>query len=254
MDTKVKGIVLASKDYKENDKLLWLLTPIGKLTVLAKGVKKPKAKLKPATMPFCFGEYLLTNKGGEIYTLTSCEVIDSFFDITSDYDSFLIGCKMLDIAGKIVNEENGLDIMLLLLKLLNLVAYVDLNDYVVFVKYLTEILSNIGFRLNLDKCSKCGEKFLTKVYLDTDTGEVLCPSCKTSSSVDITINEYTIIRLICKTDFDNLKQLKFDETVLKNISKILIKNIANKLNVVIKNLWVFLLLFLFLKFLKKNKK
>ena len=236
MDTKVKGIVLASKDYKENDKLLWLLTPIGKLTVLAKGVKKPKAKLKPASMPFCFGEYLLTNKGGEIYTLTSCEVIDSFFDITSDYDSFLIGCKMLDIAGKIVNEENGLDIMLLLLKLLNLVAYVDLNDYVVFVKYLTEILSNIGFRLNLDKCSKCGEKFLTKVYLDTDTGEVLCPACKTSSSVDITINEYTIIRLICKTDFDNLKNLKFDDSILKNISKILIKNIANKLNVVIKNL------------------
>lgn len=236
MDIKVKGIVLASKDYKENDKLLWLLTPTGKLTVLAKGVKKPKAKLKPASMPFCFGEYLLTNKGGEIYTLTSCEVIDSFFDITSDYDSFLIGCKMLDIAGKIVNEENGLDIMLLLLKLLNLVAYVDLNDYVVFVKYLTEILSNIGFRLNLDKCSKCGEKFLTKVYLDTDTGEVLCPSCKTSSSVDITINEYTIIRLICKTDFDNLKNLKFDDSILKNISKILIKNIANKLNVVIKNL------------------
>ena len=236
MDTKVKGIVLASKDYKENDKLLWLLTPLGKLTIVAKGVKKPKAKLKTVAMPFCFGEFVLASKGGEIYTLTSCEVIDSFFDITSDYESFLIGCKMLEIAGLVVKEDNGLDVMLLLLKLLNMVAYDDVNDYIILIKYLTELLSRSGFRLNLDKCSNCGEKFITKVYLDITTGEVLCPACKNATCVDLTINEYTIIRLISTSDNEKLKNLKFDEQILKNIIKILIKNLNNKLNINIKNL------------------
>jgi len=41
LDTKVKGIVLKSIDFKDNDKLLTILTlEKGKITVKARGVKK----------------------------------------------------------------------------------------------------------------------------------------------------------------------------------------------------------------------
>ena len=44
---KVNGIVVKSSDYKDNDKLVTLVTfELGKITCLARGVKKPNAKLK----------------------------------------------------------------------------------------------------------------------------------------------------------------------------------------------------------------
>ena len=64
MDERVKGIVISSKDYKDNDKLLTLFT-LEKGIVFAKivGVKKPNAKLKAVKELFCFAEFDLARKG-----------------------------------------------------------------------------------------------------------------------------------------------------------------------------------------------
>ena len=44
---KVRGIVVKTSDYKDNDKLINMVTfELGRITVLARGVKKNTAKLK----------------------------------------------------------------------------------------------------------------------------------------------------------------------------------------------------------------
>ena len=61
MELIVNGLMLKSADYKENDKILTLLTAEkGKITAGIKGVRKAKAKLKFAAQPFCFAEYVLS--------------------------------------------------------------------------------------------------------------------------------------------------------------------------------------------------
>ena len=63
MIEKIKALVLRAADFKENDKLLLLYCgEYGKITASIRGVKKPGAKLKFAAEPFCFGEFMLSDR------------------------------------------------------------------------------------------------------------------------------------------------------------------------------------------------
>ena len=69
MQHVVNAVMLRASDYNENDKILTLLTAEkGKITAGIKGVKKAAAKLKFAAQPFCFAEYVLSERGGR-YTV-----------------------------------------------------------------------------------------------------------------------------------------------------------------------------------------
>ena len=60
MEVKVNALVIKSVDYKDNDKILTLYSlENGKITTNIKGVKRAGAKLKFASDPFCFCEYIL---------------------------------------------------------------------------------------------------------------------------------------------------------------------------------------------------
>ena len=73
MDTIVKGIVLKTKEYKDNDKLLTILTlEKGKILVKARGVKKSKSKLKAFCQSFCFADFeLVSSSAGFVLSLCS---------------------------------------------------------------------------------------------------------------------------------------------------------------------------------------
>ncbi len=85
MDVKeIDAICLRSVDYLENDKIITLYgTDVGKISMVAKGAKKPKAKLKYAASPLCFGHYYYSGKGNK-QTLVGCDMFDSFFNIALD--------------------------------------------------------------------------------------------------------------------------------------------------------------------------
>ena len=64
MEIIVNAIVLKTVDYKDNDKILTLYSlEKGIITAGIKGVKKSGAKLKFASEPFAFCEYVLAQKG-----------------------------------------------------------------------------------------------------------------------------------------------------------------------------------------------
>jgi DNA repair protein RecO (recombination protein O) len=84
MDKKVEALVLRSIDYREYDKILTLFSAHeGKLTASLKGVKKAGAKLKFASSPFCFAEYVLAQKEDR-YTVTSASSIENFYALRED--------------------------------------------------------------------------------------------------------------------------------------------------------------------------
>ena len=89
----VTGIVLTSMPYKEKDKLIHLFSvELGNITAILKSVSSPKSKLKFAGQPFCLGKFELA-KGHDFYVVKGVELIDSFFDISTDYDTCRISIK-----------------------------------------------------------------------------------------------------------------------------------------------------------------
>ena len=64
MEEKISGIVLGGISFGENDKILNIFTlEKGVISAKIKGVKKAGAKLKFASEPFCFAEFIFMKKG-----------------------------------------------------------------------------------------------------------------------------------------------------------------------------------------------
>ena len=75
---KVKGIVIKEIQYKDNDKIITLLTDeFGKISCLAKGAKKNNSPLLAACQLFVYSEFVLY-KGTSFYHINSAETIDFF--------------------------------------------------------------------------------------------------------------------------------------------------------------------------------
>jgi len=81
------GIVLRRTDYGEADRIVSVLTPdLGRISVLAKGVRKPSSKLAGGIEPLSVVQLTVRKGRGELWTLTSSRM-HTFFDyIVSSYD------------------------------------------------------------------------------------------------------------------------------------------------------------------------
>ena len=143
------AICLKAVDYKDNDKLITLYASgLGKITVCAKGCKKPKAKLKFAASIFCFGHYYLTKKGS-MYTLTGCDLIDSFYDLALDPEKFYSAAVIVEILEKMGMEDDyNNNLLVTCLKCLKEIAYGKEETKKILFIYLREILSSLGYKCN----------------------------------------------------------------------------------------------------------
>lgn len=75
-ELNVSGVVVGAEDYREADRIVRILTPDrGVIRAVMRGVKKEKAKLKFAAMPFAFCEYSLMKRGA-YYTVKTASPIE----------------------------------------------------------------------------------------------------------------------------------------------------------------------------------
>ena len=105
MEEKANGIVLGGVSVAENDKILSVFTvEQGTVSAKIKGVKKAGAKLKFASEPFCFAEFIFLDKGG-FKTVINASLIDSFYPIREDIKRFYAGSVVLEFIKRFAKEN-----------------------------------------------------------------------------------------------------------------------------------------------------
>ncbi|MBQ7351892.1 MAG: DNA repair protein RecO [Clostridia bacterium] len=239
-DIAVIGIVINSMPYKEKDKLIHIFTvELGKITATLKGVSSPKAKLKFAGQPFCFGKFELS-PSGEFYVVKGVELIDSFYDLTADYAKFSLASLMLE-ACSIILKPNIISesLFICLIKSLQNLVYNGLNEYIIVLKFLITIFELIGYGLNFNVCDNCGMRFMGDIKFDRESGTFRCSAC--SGGIKISARDFMNIKLISTTDYDKLSTLKLQNDSIKTGIKLMIQNLSHKLNVKFKSIDVELL-------------
>lgn len=238
MDTKVEGIVLNVKDYKESDKLLSILTlEKGKILVVAKGVKKEKSKFKAYAQPFCFANFELTSSKSGGYVLTGVNEIENFYSLTSNINKFEYGFCVLEIANKVCKEGVLYPALFVeILKSLQALMKDNVNEKAVLIKFVLGILNFEGVNINLNKCTNCKSAFVGDVFLDVQTCETLCSACKNNFCVKLEKSTFSTLKIITTCDYCNLHSLKIKEEFLTQSLSILLKVLTNKFEISIKSL------------------
>ncbi len=102
------GIVLARRDYQEADRIITVLTPDhGKVSLIAKGVRKPKSKLAAGIELFSVSELTFLPGRSDLKTLVSSRLIKHYGEIVKDINRTMLGYQFLKTLGQIIEETSG---------------------------------------------------------------------------------------------------------------------------------------------------
>ena len=221
-----KAICLKSIDYKEKDKQVLLFSlGNGLMSAVLKGCRSTKAKLKFASSPFCFGEYSIAQKG-DFYTITNALSIDSFYDLTQNYDNYTLSSLMLDIVSHVVRYgEPNTRLFITLLNDLKAICYEQINAKMVFIKFSLFVLENIGYKLEFDKCQKCDMPLMYEKFLDLSSGEITCPNCKNLSSLKMSNACFSGLKIISQTSQDRFGTINLSPQILNECINLLVEDI-----------------------------
>lgn len=220
--TKVKGIVLGGTNVKEKDKLVKLYTlEKGLITVTMKGVRGDKAKLKAAKEIFSLGDFIL-EEGKNYSIVTSVDIIDNFSYLSNNIDKYYEACAVLDIVGKIATEPN-LSLFIEIIQALKTLCYDDVKKFNVIDKFLLSVFNAMGYSFLTDTCSSCGAKLGAK-YINLEVGEIVCPSCKKTTSLPISDACFNAIKILNNTEYEKLQTINFSILINNQVHYILTTN------------------------------
>jgi DNA repair protein RecO len=100
------AIILSRTDYGEADRILNLLTPeYGKLTLMARGVRRVKSKLAGGIELFSVSEITFIKGRGEVGTLVSTRLIKHYERIVGDLDRTMLGYELIKQLHKVTEDE-----------------------------------------------------------------------------------------------------------------------------------------------------
>jgi len=111
---RTRAIVLRRTNFGEADRILQLLTPEGRRSVMAKGVRREKSKLAGGIELFAITDVVLGEGRGDLGILTAAQLVKFYRHILEDYDRLQFGyraIKLVGAASDTVDEPEWFDLL-----------------------------------------------------------------------------------------------------------------------------------------------
>ena len=208
MEIKVNALVIKAIDYKDNDRVLTLYSlEKGKITAGIKGIKKAGAKLKFASEPFCFAEYILAEKGGR-YTVTSASYIDCFYDLRLNLEKYYYSAVVSDFLNVHTESELADPFLFdLAINTIKDICYQE-NEKMSLVNFLLKAIESLGYGITNLLCEACQEEIHGRVFFRCRDASFRCLSCKEESYNEIKKETFIALNLLKDEIFELLKDFK----------------------------------------------
>ena len=111
--TRTRAIVLRRTNYGEADRILQVLTPAGKRSVMARGVRREKSRLAGGIELFAICDIVITEGKSDLGILTSARLLQFYRHIMEDYDKMQFAyevIKQVSKASEMVDEPEWYDV------------------------------------------------------------------------------------------------------------------------------------------------
>lgn len=145
-----KAIVLSRRDFQEADRILTVLTPEhGRISLIAKGVRRPKSKLAGGIELFTVNDITLLPSKSELKKLISSRMDRNFGNIVKDISKTMLGYELLKRLNRYMEDEAGPEYFELLQQSLNGLDDQDLSIERLEVWFTLQLLKITGHTPNL---------------------------------------------------------------------------------------------------------
>lgn len=165
---RTQAIVLRRTNYGEADRIIQLLTPDhGKLSAIAKGVRREKSKLAGAVEPFARLDMTLHVGRGDLAIVTGSRIEQTYRTILEDYDRLQYGYEVIKQVTKAADALDESAFFTLLNEVLENLDSRDIALSVIKVWFWLQLAILLGQGLNLST-DENGMKLVEDAQYDFD--------------------------------------------------------------------------------------
>ena len=101
-DLRTEAIILHRTKYGETDRILNIITPLGRKSCVAKGVRKEKSKMAGGIEIFTVSDITIhESERSEMGILTSAKMKKNYMNIIADINRFELGSKIIKITNRV---------------------------------------------------------------------------------------------------------------------------------------------------------
>jgi DNA repair protein RecO (recombination protein O) len=185
MIVDTEAIVLRGRDYSDSSRILGLFTlSHGRLSVIAKGVKKSAARYGLSLEPMShIRAVLYVKEQRDLQLLSRFEPLESLGGLMEDMERMAAGLAVVELIGAATPQADPNErVFRLVTSTLRALRNATNHPENALYHFEVHLLSELGFQPNFDACASCGREVGAQGDAERRTlrmghAGVVCPSC-----------------------------------------------------------------------------
>ena len=220
---RVSAVVLRQRDLGEADRIVVLYTQErGKLSGVAKGVKRPRSKLAAGLQLFTHAEVLLA-AGRSLDVITQVRPVDSFYGLRSDMRRLAHASYAVELLDSLT-EEHAPEEELHGLVVAVLQGLDQEGDPPTLLRgFELKLLTRLGYGPELETCVSCGTEVEGgNVGFSTAEGGVVCARCLGAVGVGtISANSLRAMRDLLRMPPEEMARRKLSKAAREELARLM---------------------------------
>lgn len=215
MHKKIEGIIISTVDYKENSKIINILTETeGLIGVLAKGCKNIKSKISATSSVLTYGIFYLNYNKGNMPLLIEVDIKDSFKYVRKDLLKTNYAYFLLELASQVYKHDKYSKIYNLLI--IGLKKINEGFDPQIITNIIElQLLEHLGIKPEVEHCVACGT-ITDIITVSSYKGGYLCENCVGNEFI-YQLKTIKLIRAFCYLDLSKITKIDISDSVKKEI-------------------------------------
>ncbi len=197
---------------------------MGRVSVIAKGARKPSSKISGHLELFMRSSFLIS-RGRNLHIVTQAEMIEEFEPLRKDLTGIGIGSYVVELIDAVTYEEgSNVKLYNLLVSTLDSLSAGE-NPGIIIRYYELHLLDLVGFRPELFICVECGKKVIEQdQFISGELGGTVCPECalraKGAGFRTVSSRALKYLRHFQRSEINSLISLKIPSEIIDELEKL----------------------------------
>lgn len=212
-------------EFKEADKIVTVYTKdYGKITAIAKGVRKTKSKFGSSLEILTYSIFLIY-KGRNIDIVSQTEILESFFSTSKEVIKFAFAANCVEIVNKLTEErEINIGLFNLLKEVLHYLRGTN-DPKLLALSFKWQTISILGYRPSLNHCCRCNKSTedQKEMYFNIREGGLVCNNCIAEDKeecIKVYLYFVKLVRKILITPLSTISNATIPDIKMKELEKI----------------------------------
>ena len=223
-ELKTPAVIIRRARLKEADRVITLFTKeLGKVSAVAKGVRKAKSKLAGHLETLTYTDITLA-RGKNLDTIIGSQTLSPYLSIRNSLERTAYALYFTELVYHFAPEgQVNTTLFGLLVETLETLG-ATANPELLARYFELNLLKDLGYRPELRRCLGCGAELKAVTnYFAPASGGVLCSDCAASNptAYPVSVSGLKVMRFLLENKFEAAMRLKLESALNREVGSII---------------------------------